>query len=79
MGTAITKAIAEGTWSREDVIITTKTFYGSNGFPEGPFGKRSEKRASKVSVATTSWKAHLGRGRDSGKRPSQYSINWVAG
>ncbi|OWY91852.1 Voltage-gated potassium channel subunit beta-2, partial [Phytophthora megakarya] len=42
MGAAIKKGIAEGTWSREDLVITTKIFYGSKGFPEGPFGKGPE-------------------------------------
>ncbi|RLN95877.1 hypothetical protein BBJ28_00006409 [Nothophytophthora sp. Chile5] len=39
MGGAIKKGVANGTWSREDLVITTKIFYGSKGFPEGPFGK----------------------------------------
>ncbi|GMF65719.1 unnamed protein product [Phytophthora lilii] len=43
MGEAIKKGIADGTWSREDLVITTKVFYGSKGFPEGPFGKGPEK------------------------------------
>ncbi|KAG6616502.1 putative voltage-gated potassium channel subunit beta [Phytophthora cinnamomi] len=42
MGAAINKGIAEGTWSREDLVVTTKIFYGSKGFPEGPFGKGPE-------------------------------------
>ncbi|RLN66006.1 hypothetical protein BBJ29_008783 [Phytophthora kernoviae] len=42
MGGAIKKGIANGTWSREDLVITTKIFYGSKGFPEGPFGKGPE-------------------------------------
>uniref|UniRef100_H3GA93 NADP-dependent oxidoreductase domain-containing protein n=1 Tax=Phytophthora ramorum TaxID=164328 RepID=H3GA93_PHYRM len=42
MGAAIQKGIAEGTWGREDLVITTKVFYGSKGFPEGPFGKGPE-------------------------------------
>ncbi|KAK1935373.1 putative voltage-gated potassium channel subunit beta [Phytophthora citrophthora] len=32
MGAAIKKGIAEGTWSREDLVITTKIFFGSKGF-----------------------------------------------
>ncbi|KAG7375713.1 Voltage-gated potassium channel subunit beta-2 [Phytophthora pseudosyringae] len=39
MGTAIKEGVHEGVWSREDLVITTKIFYGSLGFPEGPFGK----------------------------------------
>ncbi|KAG7384649.1 Voltage-gated potassium channel subunit beta-2 [Phytophthora boehmeriae] len=42
MGAAIKKGITNGTWSREDLVITTKIFYGSKGFPEGPFGKGPE-------------------------------------
>ncbi|ETK96975.1 hypothetical protein L915_00417 [Phytophthora nicotianae] len=30
MGAAIKKGIAKGTWSREDLVITTKIFFGSN-------------------------------------------------
>ncbi|ETM03383.1 hypothetical protein L917_00392 [Phytophthora nicotianae] len=30
MGVAIKKGIAKGTWSREDLVITTKIFFGSN-------------------------------------------------
>ncbi|RLN95881.1 hypothetical protein BBJ28_00006407 [Nothophytophthora sp. Chile5] len=32
MGGAIQKGIANGTWSREDLVITTKIFLGSKGF-----------------------------------------------
>ncbi|OWZ02285.1 hypothetical protein PHMEG_00026179, partial [Phytophthora megakarya] len=32
MGAAIKKGIVEGTWSREDLVITTKIFFGSKGF-----------------------------------------------
>ncbi|KAL3665552.1 Voltage-gated potassium channel subunit beta-2 [Phytophthora oleae] len=32
MGAAIKKGIAEGTWSREDLVITTKIFFGPKGF-----------------------------------------------
>jgi voltage-dependent potassium channel beta subunit len=34
MGAAITKGIAEGTWSREDLVITTKIYFGAKGFME---------------------------------------------
>ncbi|OWZ16075.1 hypothetical protein PHMEG_00010189 [Phytophthora megakarya] len=38
MGAAIKKGIAEGVWSREDLVITTKIFYGTKEFtaPAGP-------------------------------------------
>ncbi|KAG7379572.1 Voltage-gated potassium channel subunit beta-2 [Phytophthora pseudosyringae] len=32
MGAAIKKGVAEGTWSREDLVITTKLFFGAKGF-----------------------------------------------
>ncbi|OWY97368.1 Voltage-gated potassium channel subunit beta-2, partial [Phytophthora megakarya] len=32
MGAAIKKGIAEGIWNREDLVITTKIFFGSKGF-----------------------------------------------
>ncbi|OWZ00257.1 hypothetical protein PHMEG_00028593, partial [Phytophthora megakarya] len=32
MGTAIKKGTTEGIWSREDLVITTKIFFGSKGF-----------------------------------------------
>ncbi|KUF76827.1 voltage-gated potassium channel subunit beta [Phytophthora nicotianae] len=32
MGAAIKKGIAEGTWSREDLVITTKIFFGPKDF-----------------------------------------------
>ncbi|POM74028.1 Voltage-gated potassium channel subunit beta [Phytophthora palmivora] len=32
MGAAIKKGIAEGTWNREDLVITTKIYFGSKGF-----------------------------------------------
>ncbi|KAI9993459.1 hypothetical protein PInf_015541 [Phytophthora infestans] len=32
MGAAIKKGIAEGTWSREDLVITTKIFWGAKDF-----------------------------------------------
>ncbi|GMF53169.1 unnamed protein product [Phytophthora fragariaefolia] len=32
MGAAINRGIAEGTWSREDLVITTKMFFGSTTF-----------------------------------------------
>ncbi|GMF31759.1 unnamed protein product [Phytophthora fragariaefolia] len=38
MGAAINRGIAEGTWSREDLVITTKIFFGSKtyGLESGP-------------------------------------------
>eukprot|EP00644_Phytophthora_capsici_P006081 jgi/Phyca11/11961/fgenesh1_pm.PHYCAscaffold_89_\ len=36
MGAAIKKGIAEGTWSREDLVITTKIFFGLNPMSSGP-------------------------------------------
>ncbi|KAG7380509.1 Voltage-gated potassium channel subunit beta-2 [Phytophthora boehmeriae] len=35
MGTAIKKGIANGTWSREDLVITTKIFFGTKLFQSG--------------------------------------------
>ncbi|RLN88259.1 hypothetical protein BBJ28_00026956, partial [Nothophytophthora sp. Chile5] len=35
LGGAIKKGIAEGVWSREDLVLTTKLFFGSKGFSEG--------------------------------------------
>ncbi|GMF27094.1 unnamed protein product [Phytophthora lilii] len=32
MGAAIKKGVEEGTWSREDLVITTKIYFGTNGF-----------------------------------------------
>ncbi|KAL4094167.1 hypothetical protein PRIC1_009830 [Phytophthora ramorum] len=32
MGGAIKKGVAEGTWTREDLVITTKLYLGSKGF-----------------------------------------------
>jgi voltage-dependent potassium channel beta subunit len=34
MGAAIAKGIADGTWSREDLVITTKIFFGARSFTE---------------------------------------------
>ncbi|RLN85764.1 hypothetical protein BBJ28_00027252 [Nothophytophthora sp. Chile5] len=40
LGGAIKKGIAEGVWSREDLVISTKLFTGTNGFTEsGPNGQ----------------------------------------
>ncbi|KAL3663670.1 Voltage-gated potassium channel subunit beta-2 [Phytophthora oleae] len=36
MGAAIKKGIAEGAWSREDLVITTKVFFGSDLMTLGP-------------------------------------------
>ncbi|KAE8964769.1 putative voltage-gated potassium channel subunit beta [Phytophthora fragariae] len=37
MGGAITKGVEEGVWSREDLVVTTKLFFGYKGYTEsGP-------------------------------------------
>ncbi|KAG2502827.1 hypothetical protein JM18_004954, partial [Phytophthora kernoviae] len=35
MGAAIKKGVANGTWSREDLVITTKIFFGTKLFQSG--------------------------------------------
>ncbi|RLN80931.1 hypothetical protein BBJ28_00003413 [Nothophytophthora sp. Chile5] len=36
MGSAVQRGIANGDWSREDLVITTKIFFGSKGATSGP-------------------------------------------
>ncbi|GMF89785.1 unnamed protein product [Phytophthora fragariaefolia] len=49
MGGAIKKGIADGIWTREDLVITTKLFLGSKGYlVSGPM--------SRVSAESTLWK-----------------------
>ncbi|KAK1943943.1 putative voltage-gated potassium channel subunit beta [Phytophthora citrophthora] len=59
MGAAIKKGIAEGTWSREDLVITTKIFFGPKGFGVN----------SGIAVANTSSRARKRHSNDWTRTP----------